>query len=107
MRDNEVLGGVLVHVWVPVGHCSRTISVPSTHTLLEEADMLNHLVLHLQPLAQFVHPSLTLLAGHLPYCRLTAGSKGGAHISGSSGDKLVQYSREPVIDKLSDIAWII
>ena len=69
--------------------------------------MLNHLVLHLQPLAQLMHPSLTLLAGHLPYCHLTADSKGGAHISSSSGDKLVKYSGEPVIDKLSDIAWVI
>ena len=107
VRDNEVLGGVLVHVRVPVSHRSRTLSVPSTHTLLEEADMLNHLVLHLQPLAQLVHPSLAFLAGHIPHCCLAAGSQGGAHISGSSGNKFVQNSGEPVIDKLSDIARII
>lgn len=103
---DEVLGGVLVHVGIPVSNSSLAVGISGADSLLEEGNMLHHLVLSLQPLGQGMDTSLALLAGHLSHGSLATSSKFSTDISSLGSHKVIQNRGEPVIDELCDVAWI-
>merc|ERR1719348_2906287 len=101
----------LVHIGIVFSNNVDTISVSCTKTFLEEPDMLDHLLLTLKPLRKIMETIGTLITcgcSTISSRIISAtGTKSFANILGSSSNKLIKNSREPLIDKVSNVTWII